>query len=95
MENDVVKEWLDALVNNVEQMRALHMLNSSIRAYAPRDYIFLPECIEIVADIMSLELLCERKENCEIPYRYEFTYRGIKFLDYRKEPIREKEGSHV
>lgn len=82
MEYENVKEWLDALVDNLEQRNTLTRFNNSIRTHKPDDYIPI-EDIFLVADIMGIELKERNVENSDqFNWEYSFEYRGIKFMDY-------------
>lgn len=79
-----MKQWLDALVDNLEEKGRLVDFNNRIRTHMPDKTIFL-NGIDEVADIMGIELqerkLSEDLEN-RFKYEYSFMYRGIKFKDY-------------
>lgn len=84
MEYEQVKEWLDKLVDNINQQFTLQNFNNQIRTYTPDKYIFIHEGIDIIADVIGVEL----SENVtEGTYRYSLIYRGIEFLQTEKERL--------
>ena len=84
-----MKQWLDALVDNLEEQGRLVDFNNRIRTHLPDKSIFLYG-VDEVADIMGIELQereFEKDPDCKFAYEYFFIYRGIKFKDYVYERI--------
>ena len=82
MEFATVKEWLDAIVENIEEQHRLKNFNADISTFNPDDFVFI-NGIEMVADLMGIKLIEEYDENAEtLNYKYHFVYRGIKFQNY-------------
>lgn len=84
-----MKQWLDALVDNLKEKERLMHYNSRISTHIPDKYMFL-DGVEEVADIMGIELH-ERELSespyCDCKYEYFFMYRDVKFMNYFSERI--------
>lgn len=84
-----MKQWLDALVDNLEEQGRLVDFNNRIRTHVPDKAIFLIG-IDEVADIMGIELQERRLSEdlkSRFKYEYSFMYRGVRFRDYFYERI--------
>ena len=84
-----MKQWLDALVDNLEEKERLVHYNRRISTHMPDKYMFLYG-VEEVADIMGIELQeSELSESsyCDRKYEYFFMYRDVKFMNYFSERI--------
>ena len=85
MKYEKIKEWLDKLVDNNVEAKQLEEFNNQISTIFADDYIHIYKGIQIIADVMGIELK-ERKRECKVfPYEYFFEYRGIEFVQIRKE----------
>lgn len=87
MEFCEVKDWLDANIEAIEQLRQLMCLNASIKALPPLDFIHMDTGIEIIADIMGLELKCTVNEDRKYPYRYLVVYRNVEIVQNEEKPL--------
>lgn len=88
MEYEAVKEWLDALVENLEKEKALREFNDSISAAGnmTNDFIMYAG-MDIVADVMGLEVSESKlpdSPDFTNQYKKEFTYRGVRFMSFSK-----------
>ncbi len=84
-----MKQWLDALVDNLEEQERLVYYNSRISTYEPDRAMFL-HGVEEAADIMGIELReRELPENPQFSckFEYSFIYRDVKFMNYFDERI--------
>lgn len=85
MEYTDVKEWLDWHADSLKWRNRMEQFGNHICTVPAGDYIQLYEGIEIVADIMGLDLIEDRKN--EGYYRYYFLYQNVKFMQLSKERI--------
>lgn len=99
MEYEKVKQWLDALIENMEQTQSLRDFNNQLKTCTEsRRYIQLFKGIEIAADVMGLPLMEEEVAKtttyANYPrYRYSFVYNNTTFSQIEKERLRHvKEG---
>ena len=84
MEYEVVKKWLDGLVEANRAANKENALTSSIRAVASVDTsVLVFEGIDTVADVMGLELQEEILNNdMGVWFSYTFKYDGMRFVQY-------------
>lgn len=84
------REHLDAIVDTIEKQENLSLLNDSIEFLKPNKNYFFSHGIEIVADLMGLELICEKRDlSGDWTHEYSFFYRGIQFFQLSYFPLRE------
>lgn len=84
MEYAEVKEWLDRLVQNYNELHELKLFNTSV-SLCTASYVQLFKGIDIIADIMGFHLTEKDYETSEFRYEYSFMYEGIKFLELHEE----------
>lgn len=89
MEYEVVKQWLDELVDDFLKVTKENVLNSTIRAQIAIEVsVLIYEGIDIVADVMGFDLTEEILNNdCEVWFAYSFTYKGVKFVEYKSKRL--------
>lgn len=87
MEVDQVKEWLDKLIENKNELTEIKKFNSQIFACGPLDAIPLFKGIEIVADLIGAELIESLRDDSIFPYMYEFFYNNVKFVSFSRERL--------
>ena len=80
-----VKEWMDALIENMEERKNLTCFNNQIRTTSESGDIQIYTGIDILADLLGIELKEESLEDIEYPYLYYFFYRGKKICQIKKE----------
>lgn len=86
MDHTEIKEWLDRLVDNIIERKALKDFNNHIRTDAPDD-ILVYEGIEVIAEAVGATLTEEKWNSDEYPYRYRFVYRGIELNGYEAQRL--------
>jgi hypothetical protein len=82
-----VKEWLDKLVDNQNELRNLKYCNSQIELCGPTDTIHIFRGIEKIADAVGVELQMICDDSREYPYRYFFRYRGWEVTQIEEKQI--------
>lgn len=78
MEYQEIKDWLDKLIANNREQKALQNLNSSISTVSPGDHILLYSGIDIIADVLGLPLC--RKKIITGDVRYTANYNGMELI---------------
>ena len=87
MSADEVREWLDKLISNKNELDAIKKFNNQIISCGSLSYILLMEGIEIVADLIGVRLT-EEKRDCDLyPYVYYFYYNGNIFRQLSRERL--------
>ena len=89
MEYEAVKEWLDQLVANRNELHNLQFFNNKIEVCGVHDSIQIYQGIEILADAMGVKLNMQRnhEEVYPYPYRYYFNYCGYEIVQVCVEPL--------
>ena len=87
MSYEAIKEWLDAHVAHFKESHRINVFNGQISANISQYVVLMYEGIELIADIMGLQLACER--GTHYTYGYSFVYDGVKFLQISDEPLRQ------
>lgn len=87
MEFETAKEWLDALVDNLEQIKSLDNFNNQIQTTGTLENIHIYSGIEVLSDLMGIKLKARKLSDYKYPYRYYFVYRGIEIFQLSKERI--------
>ncbi len=87
MEFADVKDWLDALIEDLKNRKAHIIFNNQIRTVSPMEKIQIYEGINVVADMIGAELGCLSEYSDEYPYYYWFYYRGVKFFEIESVPL--------
>ena len=90
-----MKQWLDALVDNLEEKERLMHYNSRISTHKPDRNMFL-HGVEEAADIMGIELQereLSQSSYCNCKYEYSFIYRDVIFMNYFHERIEKFAGA--
>lgn len=85
MEFTDAREWLDALVDNLEQRKNLTYFNNQIRTTGGTGDIQIYTGIDILADLLGIELEEEIFKGMEYPYCCYFFYRNIKIFQLSRE----------
>ena len=86
-----IREWLDSIVDSLEQQKSLREFNSGISICIPCDSCLVREGIEIISDLIGLRLFHEEIKDGRWKYRYSFTYRGVNFYQYEENPLKTSE----
>lgn len=94
MEYAEVKEWLDRLVQNYNELKELKEFNTSV-SICTASYVQIFKGIDIIADIMGFHLSEKDYETSEFRYEYSFMYEGIKFLELCEERMSVCTDTHV
>lgn len=85
MEYADMKEWLDKLIQNLEERISLVEFNSRIRTYYFDKRIAIADHIEEIADVMGIDLM-EGKKLGEYFYCF-FMYKGCEFYHLSEERL--------
>lgn len=85
MEYADMKEWLDKLIQNLEERISLVEFNSRIRTYYVDKKIAITDHIEEIADVIGIDLM-EGKKNGKYFYFF-FMYKGCEFYQLREERL--------
>lgn len=82
----MARDWLNALVDSMEQRRALDRLNSQIETVPTMDYIQIYSGILVLADVLGEEL--QEYNGRKDEYReYFFFFRGVRVVQLSRERI--------
>lgn len=82
-----VKEWMDALVDNLEYRRSMDSFNNQVQTISTNNRIHMDSGIDILADMLGVDLKEKVLEDVEYPYRYHFFYRNIEVFQLSKEKV--------
>ncbi len=81
-----VMEWLDRIIENMKEQKALSRFNNQIMICGSKDHIQMFKGIEIVADELGIELQSKPHAGRIPPYaqktRLFFDYRGIEVFQF-------------
>lgn len=95
MEYAEVKEWLDRLVQNYNELHELQEFNTSVSICTGCDGVQLFKGIDIVADVMGFSLTEKDEEIGQFRYRYSFMYEGVEFFELFEERMSVCTDTHV
>lgn len=87
MEYTEIKDWLDKLVDNLQQQNELVVFNNQIKTFYPNNYILISSGIELIAEIMGICLTEIINKDRKFPYIYHFMYKGICFKQIEEERL--------
>jgi len=74
----IAKDWLNALVENMEQRKSLENMNSQIYTVSTPEHIQIYTGIEILADVLNEELISDDwNEKYIVKY---FFFRNVKVM---------------
>lgn len=80
-----VKEWVDALIDNMEERKNLTSFNTQIQAAGVTGDIQIYKGIDVLADLFGVALEEEIYKGMEYPYCCYFFYRNIKIFQLSRE----------
>lgn len=95
MEYAEVKEWLDRLVQNYNELHELSELSTSVEICTGSNGVQLFKGIDIVADVMGFSLTEKDEETSQFRYRYSFMYEGVEFFELFEERMSVCTDTHV
>lgn len=87
MSADEVREWLDKLIANKNELEQIKNFNQQIITCGPFDNITFFIGIDIVADLIGERLMEEKREGELYPYAYSFCYKGQIFRQISPERL--------
>lgn len=87
MEKEKIVEWMDKLVENHNERKALNSFSEGIKTADTIGYIQIYQGIDILADAAGEELKEKEDEALRYPYEYFFTYKGVEFTQLEKERL--------
>ena len=87
MEYANIKEWLDKLIQNKEELKKLVNFNSRISTYYVDNSIPINDHIEEISDIMGAKLIEKIKKKEDEFYHYHFMYKGYRIHQLSEERI--------
>ncbi len=81
-----VMEWLDSIIENMKEQKALSKFNNQIMICGAKDYIQMFKGIEIVADELGIELQSKPHAGRIPPYaqkvKLSFDYKGYEVFQF-------------
>lgn len=80
-----IKEWLDKLIENIENFNSLRNFNSQIYTLPHDRTITIYNGIEIIADMLETSLICEDSGGDFFNFKYYINYKGYEILQFSSE----------
>lgn len=87
----MAKDWLNALVENMEQRKSLEKMNSQVSVIPNPEYIHIYTGIEMLADILGEEIIAG-DWNEDYTARY-FFFRNVKVLQLDRKNGESEDGA--
>ena len=82
-----IKEWLDKLIENIENFNSLRNFNSQIYTLPHDRTIMIYNGIEIIADMLETNLICEDSGGDFFNFKYYINYKGYEIIQFSKERL--------
>ena len=82
-----IKEWLDKLIENIENFNSLRNFNSQIYTLPHDRTIMIYNGIEIIADMLETSLICEDSGGDFFNFKYYINYKGYEIIQFSKERL--------
>lgn len=87
MDANEIMEWLDKLIENIENFNSLRNFNSQIYTLPHDRTIMIYHGIEIIADMLETSLICEDCGGEFFNFKYYFNYKGYEIIQYSSERL--------
>ena len=85
MDANEIMEWLDKLIENIENFNSLRNFNSQIYTLPQDRTIMIYNGIEIIADMLETSLICEDSGGDFFNFKYYINYKGYEIIQFSKE----------